>query len=140
MKKTILALLVLVSFEAPAFEVKEKYYHLIKGDESLCSSGPARIIKDEGEETFTLATIISIPLIKKETREKVADGQCLQVDQLVRSENKLIFTSVTKECSQKFKKLERRVVQFVTIEGDKLTYKIVTGSSSKECLFKEGEK
>ena len=138
--KKYLWVLLLVSFSAIGFEFSEADYALVEGDSKLCSSGHAQILKDEGEETFILGPVISIPIIKEKTIDKVADGKCQQVDELKDSKNKMIFTSIIQNCSKDTKHLEKRVVETVWVEGDKLFYTNVQGSVTKQCHFQKEKK
>lgn len=137
MKNYLVLILLCFSYEALSFELSSAHYKLLKGDESVCSTGPAKIIKDGDEETFMLGSVISIPLIKEKTRDTIADGNCTQVDELENSKTKLLFTSTISSCSKEFKHLENKVIQTVELRGSEIFYKLVDGKSTIQCHFKK---
>lgn len=139
MKKYFWVLL-LVSFSAIGFELSEADFVLVEGDSKLCSSGHAQILKDEGEETFILGPVISIPIIKEKTIDQVAGGKCQQVDELKDTKNKMIFTSIIQNCAKDAKHLEKRVIETVWLEGENLFYTNVQGSITKRCHFRKERK
>ena len=138
--KSYFWILLFFSFKALGFEFSSADYLLLEGDAKLCSPGHAQLLQDEGEETFVLGPVISIPIIKEKSIDKVAGGKCQQVDELKDSKKKIIFTSVIQNCSQGSEHLEKRVVETVWYEGDKLFYTNVQGSATKKCHFQRVKK
>lgn len=138
--KKFLWVLLIISFSAWGLELSEADYALVEGDSKLCSGGHAQILKDEGEETFILGPVISIPIIKEKTIDKVAGGKCQQVDELKDSKNKMIFTSIIQNCTKDAKHLEKKVIETVWVEGDKLFYTNIQGNVIKKCRFQKEKK
>ena len=133
---------ILILFALLSFSVSAKVpgpgtgrIEVLSSNSDLCTSGPYRMVGEEGDQVLMVGTNITFSL--PDTVSKQTESGPNGCSEAVRSElknNLLTNTTETSKCPLKFRHLERKVTETLSFNEHTLTYQNL--SAKTKCIFK----